>query len=397
MAYDPVKRVDELTLRCRGSRLGSGKPIVVCAVDWIGIANEGQDAFRDALAEAAGTTRRRVAVHPSTSTTPRAAISPPSGSSRKWARRITAASKGRFTARVIQRRGRRPPRGNPQGGNGNALRVGRGRSREIRLEPPDQGTRRPHPRHPLYRHERPRPPHEPEGVIDPQVCRCSRSGMATGRWRCPTTPAIRKATTAPAFPAPIFPVSPDSSAGRRCPKPCTCTSTAGGNLGGQVQRRRQGKPHGTGDAAGRMKQAFLATEKQPLAPPMSAGRPSRCVCRWRAPGQGETHGSGTKTEPARRHIAKLDQLAGSSARSGHAIDIACLRVGQARVVHMPGELFVEYQLAAKACDRTCMSPWRHMENTPRLHRHRRRVRRRGYETSSAATSPRSRPGPHRGR
>lgn len=100
MAYDPVKRVDELTLRCRGIALvGAGKPIVVCAVDWIGIANEGQDAFRDALAEAAGTMRDAWPSTPSTSTTPRAAISPPSGSSRKWAWRITAASKGRFTAR----------------------------------------------------------------------------------------------------------------------------------------------------------------------------------------------------------------------------------------------------------------------------------------------------------
>ena len=36
------------------------------------------------------------------------------------------------------------------------------------------------------------------------------------------------------------------------------------------------------------------------------------------------------------------------AKSGHKIDIACLKIGDARVVHMPGELFVEYQLAAKA-------------------------------------------------
>jgi hypothetical protein len=35
-------------------------------------------------------------------------------------------------------------------------------------------------------------------------------------------------------------------------------------------------------------------------------------------------------------------------KSGHKIDLACLRVGPARVLHMPGELFVEYQLAAKA-------------------------------------------------
>ena len=35
-------------------------------------------------------------------------------------------------------------------------------------------------------------------------------------------------------------------------------------------------------------------------------------------------------------------------REGRAIDIGCLSVGKARVLHLPGELFVEYQLAAKA-------------------------------------------------
>jgi hypothetical protein len=35
-------------------------------------------------------------------------------------------------------------------------------------------------------------------------------------------------------------------------------------------------------------------------------------------------------------------------QSGHKIDLTCLKVGDVRVVHMPGELFVEYQLAAKA-------------------------------------------------
>ncbi len=64
MAYDAVKRIDDLSLRCRGIVItGSGDPIVLCAVDWIGIANEGHDAFRAALAQAAGTTSARVAVH----------------------------------------------------------------------------------------------------------------------------------------------------------------------------------------------------------------------------------------------------------------------------------------------------------------------------------------------
>ncbi len=33
--------------------------------------------------------------------------------------------------------------------------------------------------------------------------------------------------------------------------------------------------------------------------------------------------------------------------SGHQIELGCLAVGPSRILHMPGELFVEYQLAAK--------------------------------------------------
>jgi hypothetical protein len=35
-------------------------------------------------------------------------------------------------------------------------------------------------------------------------------------------------------------------------------------------------------------------------------------------------------------------------QAGHRIEVSCLRLGRARILHMPGELFVEYQLAAKA-------------------------------------------------
>ena len=35
-------------------------------------------------------------------------------------------------------------------------------------------------------------------------------------------------------------------------------------------------------------------------------------------------------------------------QAGHQLDVQCLRLGRARILHLPGELFVEYQLAAKA-------------------------------------------------
>ena len=64
MAYDPVRRQDELGLRCRGLVImGSGKPLVLCAVDWIGIANDSHDKFRQTIAAAAETSADRVAVH----------------------------------------------------------------------------------------------------------------------------------------------------------------------------------------------------------------------------------------------------------------------------------------------------------------------------------------------
>ena len=63
LAYDPTKAV-QTPLSCRGVVLtGSGKPVVLCAVDWIGIGNDGQRVFRESLAKAAKTETGRVAVH----------------------------------------------------------------------------------------------------------------------------------------------------------------------------------------------------------------------------------------------------------------------------------------------------------------------------------------------
>lgn len=63
LAYDPCDGV-ELPLTCRGVVLSfDDQPVVLCAVDWIGIGNEAHTYFREQLAQAAGTTADRVAVH----------------------------------------------------------------------------------------------------------------------------------------------------------------------------------------------------------------------------------------------------------------------------------------------------------------------------------------------
>jgi len=64
MAYNPVVKTWDMGLRAKGIILsGAGQPIVLVAIDWIGISNESQDEFKRALASAAGTIPQRVAVH----------------------------------------------------------------------------------------------------------------------------------------------------------------------------------------------------------------------------------------------------------------------------------------------------------------------------------------------
>jgi hypothetical protein len=63
VAYAPARKIED-PLSARGIvLLGAGKPIVLCAVDWIGIGNGGHDVWRERLAQAAGTTPDRVSVH----------------------------------------------------------------------------------------------------------------------------------------------------------------------------------------------------------------------------------------------------------------------------------------------------------------------------------------------
>lgn len=63
VAYAPAKKIVD-PLSARGIViLSDDQPIVLCAVDWLGIANEGLEAWRKKLAKAAKTTVDRVAVH----------------------------------------------------------------------------------------------------------------------------------------------------------------------------------------------------------------------------------------------------------------------------------------------------------------------------------------------
>ncbi|RMF37334.1 MAG: hypothetical protein D6753_17770 [Planctomycetota bacterium] len=64
LAYDPMIESTG-PLSCRGIVLlpTGQQPIVLCAVDWLGVANQSQVRFRQELADAVGTTLQRVVVH----------------------------------------------------------------------------------------------------------------------------------------------------------------------------------------------------------------------------------------------------------------------------------------------------------------------------------------------
>ncbi len=66
LCYGYVKPASEIVdpLTARGVILfGSGKPIVLCVADFVGIGNASHDRWRTALADAAGTSVERVAMH----------------------------------------------------------------------------------------------------------------------------------------------------------------------------------------------------------------------------------------------------------------------------------------------------------------------------------------------
>ena len=63
VAYAPARKIVD-PLWARGVViLSDEKPVVLCSVDWLGIANEGLEAWQKALAKAARTTVDRVSIH----------------------------------------------------------------------------------------------------------------------------------------------------------------------------------------------------------------------------------------------------------------------------------------------------------------------------------------------
>jgi hypothetical protein len=354
MAYDPVKRLDELTLRCRGIVLtGAEQPIVLCAVDWIGIANEGHDAFRAALAEAAGTVPARVAVHalhqhdaPGCDFTAEALI-------KELGVKGYTRFDGSFHRVVIQRAADAIRAALPKAqtithyGYGEAVvkevasnrrversedgKVGRMRGSACKIEGLIQ---------------------LPEGVIDPLVSVLSFWNgelpvAVLSAYACHPQSYYRLGIPSPDFPGIArFIRGQDVNAALHVHFNGAGGNVAAGKYNDGAQRNRI--ILATRLAEG-MREAYDKSEKHPLsAADIAWGNvPVQLPLSPRLD-EADLLAKLKATE-AKGYISFADQLAFvRRSKAGHPIDITCLTVGKTRMLHLPGELFVEYQLSAKA-------------------------------------------------
>jgi len=353
MAYDSVKRLDELTLRCRGIVIsGSGKPIVLCAVDWIGIANEGHDAFRVALAEAAGTEKARVAVHalhqhdaPGCDFT-----------AEKIIKELEVEGyhrfDGAFPRQVIEKAAAAIRAALPDARTVTHYGYGEAAVEKVasqrRIEGPDGRIR-------AVRYSTTHDPTlraEPEGRIDPLV---SLLGFWDGEvpvalltsYACHPQSYYRRGIPSPDFPGIARFIRGQELNGALH----VHFNGAGGDItagkyndGSEANRMILANRLADG-----MREAYHKATRIPLAAEV-IGWSSLPVSLPLAPHLNEQDLiDKIKSTPAAGYVSYADQLAWvRRVKSGHQIDITCLSIGATRMLHLPGELLVSYQLAAKA-------------------------------------------------
>ena len=353
MAYDPVTNKWDLTLRARGVVLmGAGKPIVLCAVDWIGIANESNDAFRNGLAQAAGTSPERVTVHTlhqhdapdcdfSAEKILQDAGVPPRQFESEFQRQALKNLEHAVQAAVLHTQ----PISEIGLGSARVEQVASNR----RILGPDGKVRAE--RYTSCSDAALRA--EPEGTIDPVL-----SLVSFWNGEHPVAVLSYYATHPQSYYRTGIP-NPDFPGVARFLRQLAVPAAlhihfngAGGNIG--AGKYNDGSPEnrlilGQRLAEG-MRRAWESTKREPLIPEMVgwtvepvALAPAEDLDEAKLQAQLVARDERFFTMGGPSRLAWLRRC-----KAGHRIDIGCLRLGRARILHMPGELFVEYQLQAKA-------------------------------------------------
>ena len=352
MAYDPVAGTWDMGLRARGIVLsGAGLPIVLCSFDWIGIANESQDEFKKAFAEAAGTIPERVAVH---TVHQHDAPACNFGAEKilKEAGIDPARYESTFTRQAMNRLADaiRASMGKAQAithiGLGEApvfnvasnrrIKGADGKIRATRYTACGDSALRA----------------EPEGLIDPMVSLVSfwnnDKPVAVLSYYA-THPQSYYRT---GFPNPDFPGIARFYRQIAVPEALHIHfNGAGGNLGAgkyndgsKVNRAILAEQLADG-----MKRAWESTKKEIITPESVSWRVERVALPPSSDLENLKKEIITRSDEVAFVSNTLPKIAWlNRCQQGAGIDIGCLTAGRARVLHMPGELFVEYQLAAKA-------------------------------------------------
>ena len=352
-AVKPVKEV-VTPLTARGLvLLGAGEPIVLCAFDWVGIGNGGHDAFRAALAEGAGTSVERVTVHtlhqhdaPGSDFATESLLSE-HGLGGKFSnaefdrmvmrRLATAVKESLSKAQTITQIGLGAGKVEQVASNRRIL----GPLGKVILQRQSSGGKNPAARE------------APEGTIDPLV-------RLISFWNGETPVAVIT----------YYATHPQSYYGQGSVNwdfvgmaremraealpgvPCIHFNGAGGNVaaGKYNDGSTDKRPVLAQRLAAGMKLAWESQSKraitaedvkwtvEPVAMPVRDTLVEEVLL---AKLQDETQKLPDRLRAA-RDLTFLRRT-----RAGHQIPLNCLQLGPARVLHMPGELFVEYQIAAQ--------------------------------------------------
>lgn len=350
LTYDPMVNSWDLGLRAKGIViLGAGEPIVMCSVDWIGISNESQDEFKRVMALAAGTIPSRVVVH-----TIHQHDAPTSDLGAevlmKSAGVLPGAFEGSYTRDLIERLGSAikksvltaSPLTHVGTGQAQVYKVSSNR-RILGSDGKVKATRTSATKDSLIRAE-------PEGLIDPMVSLVSfwnnnKPLAVLSYYASHPQSYYRTGVANPDFPG-------VSRFMRQLAVPDALHihfNGAGGNItaGKYNDGAKENRLILAERLADGMKRAWDSTTREAVTPGSISWNVEPVAL---LPAAGiEKLETGLKTETSvfiANNISKLVWL--RRLRAGKKIDISSLTAGKARILHLPGEPFVEYQLAAKA-------------------------------------------------
>ena len=352
LAYDAMIGVDS-PLSCRGIvLLGAGDPIVLAAIDWIGLSNDGHLEFRKALAKGASTRMERVTMHalhqhdaPRCDFSAEALLAEHGMGGKKF--NVTHARKVIASVAVAVRKAveTAEPVSHLGIGTGEVQMVASNR----RILGPDgkvQHVRFTATSDPAIRAF-------PAGTIDSRLCLVTfwngEQALAALSYYA-THPQSYYRT---GLVNPDFPGMARNQREKETGVPHIHFTGAGGNIGAGKWNdgAKENRQILADRVAGGMKAAWEGTVREPL-------------------GSGDVHwvvepvllpiGTHLKeetlaavveveTEPLeKRYLAAKVLTWLRRCQRKEPLELSCLALRQARILHMPGELFVEYQLYAQA-------------------------------------------------